>query len=100
MEGFSEPSPVSPVNVFGFETVLTTIRQIYPDAVVAPTMMLAASDSRHYSEISKNIYRFAPIIVTPEDMATIHGLNEKNKILNFKTAISFYYQLIKNSNRQ
>jgi carboxypeptidase PM20D1 len=100
LEGFSEPSPVSPVNVFGFETILTTIRQIYPDVVVAPTMMLAASDSRLYSEISKNIYRFAPIIVTSEDMETIHGLNEKNKISDFERGIGFYYQLIKNSNRQ
>jgi carboxypeptidase PM20D1 len=96
-EGYSDPSPVSPVDVFGFEIILNTIRQIYPEAVVAPTMMLAASDSRNYSEISDNIYRFAPIILTSEDMATVHGSNEKNAISNFGRAIGFYYQLLKNS---
>ena len=98
IEGFSDPQPVSPVNVFGFKTILHTIRQVYPDALVAPTMVVVSSDSRHYTEVSKNIYNFAPIILTSEDLARTHGLNERNKIEDFTRGIFFYYQLIKNSN--
>ena len=99
LEGLVEPSPVSPVDVYGFKTILETIRQVYPDALVAPSLMIAASDSRKYIDVSKNIYNFAPIVVTPEDLARTHGIDERNKIEDFTRGIGFYYQLIRNSNK-
>jgi carboxypeptidase PM20D1 len=98
LEGSEEPKPVSPVDVFGFKTILNTIRQVYPEAIVAPTMVLVASDSRKYNVVSKNIYNFAPIVVTSQDLARTHGLDERNKIEDFIRGTVFYYQLIKNSN--
>jgi carboxypeptidase PM20D1 len=98
-EGLSEPAPVSPSGVPGFLNILTVIRQIYPEAVVAPTMMVASSDAKFFSAVTPNIYRFAPIILTAKDMEGIHGINERNSIEHFKRAIGFYYQLIKISNQ-
>jgi carboxypeptidase PM20D1 len=95
-----EPAPVSPSDVPGFKHIITTLRQIYPEAAVAPTIMLSSSDSKNFTLVSSNIYRFAPIVVTSEDMARIHGLNERTKIEDFKKGIGFYYQLIKNSQSQ
>jgi carboxypeptidase PM20D1 len=95
-EGLSEPVQVSPVDAAGFQNIFAALRQVYPDAVVAPTMMLGSSDSKHFTGITKNIYRFAPIVVTPADMARIHGLNERTKIDDYIKGISFYYQLIRN----
>jgi carboxypeptidase PM20D1 len=97
-ETINEPSPVSPTDVPGFRKIFTTLRQVYPEAVVAPNMMLGASDSKYFSLITANIYKFAPIIITSEDMSRIHGLNERTSVENFKRGIGFYYQLIKNSN--
>ena len=99
LEGFNEPPTASPVDVSGFRTILTTIRQVYPEALVAPNMMIAASDSRKYIEVSKNIYNFAPIIVTPEDLSRTHGLDERIKIEDFNRGIGFYYLLIKNCDK-
>jgi carboxypeptidase PM20D1 len=96
LEGTREPAPVSPVDVPGFEIINRTIRQVYPEALIAPTMMIAASDSRKYIEVSRNIYNFAPIIVTSEDLSRTHGLDERNKIDDYKRGIGFYYQLIRN----
>ncbi len=98
LEGTKEPAPVSPVDGLGFKTLLKTIRQVYPEAIIAPTMMLVASDSRKYIELTRNIYNFAPIVVTAEDLARTHGLNERIKIEDFNQGINFYYQLIKNGN--
>jgi carboxypeptidase PM20D1 len=97
--GFKEPSPVSPVEVYGFKTILNTMRQVYPEALVAPTLMIVASDSRKYINVSKNIYNFTPIVITSGDLARIHGIDERNKIEDFTRGIGFYYQLIKNSNK-
>jgi carboxypeptidase PM20D1 len=94
----SEPSPVSPSNVSGFKNIISALSQVYPEAVIAPTMMLGSSDSRHFTVVTRNIYKFAPIIVNSEDMARIHGLNERTAIEDFKRGIGFYYQLIKLSN--
>ena len=93
-EGKSEPAPVSPTDVKGFLNILTALRQIYPEVAVAPTLMLGSSDSRHFSVVTKNIYRFAPIVVNSEDMTRIHGLNERTGIEDFKRGIGFYYRLI------
>jgi carboxypeptidase PM20D1 len=92
-----EPAPVSPSDVPGFRYILSTLRQVYPEVAVAPTMMVAGSDSKHFSVVTNNIYRFAPIVVNSEDLARTHGLNERTKITDFKKGIGFYYQLIKNS---
>ncbi|MBA4322951.1 MAG: hypothetical protein C0408_09070, partial [Odoribacter sp.] len=94
----SEPTPVSSTDSIGFFNISTALGQIYPEASIAPTMMLGSSDSKHFTSVTKNIYRFAPIIVNSEDMARIHGLNERISIDDFKRGIGFYYQLIKISN--
>lgn len=97
-EGMSEPVPVSPSDVSGFLNIFTALRQVYPEVAVAPTMMVGSSDSKHFIVVTKNIYRFAPIIVNSKDMTRIHGLNERIAIEDFKRGIGFYYQLIKISN--
>jgi carboxypeptidase PM20D1 len=97
-EEMSEPSPVSSTDAQGFRNILTTLRQVYPDAVVAPTMVLGSTDSRLFSDVTQNIYRFLPVSVNSEDIARMHGINERNSIENYLQGIGFYYQLIKNSN--
>ncbi len=91
-----EPSPVSSVHEAGFEIIHKSIKEVFPEVIVNPMLVLGATDSRHYSVVSSNIYRFAPIITYQEDLARIHGLNERISIENNGRAIGFYYQLIKN----
>ena len=91
-----EPSPVSSVEEAGFKIIHKTIKEVFPEVIVNPMLVLGATDSRHYSVVSINIYRFAPIITYQEDLARIHGLNERISIENYRRAIGFYYQLIKN----
>lgn len=98
LKGNNEPRPVSPVHGFGFSCIVKTIGQVYPDAVLAPTMLVVGTDSREYAGICTNIYNFAPIVVNAEDIARMHGLDERIKIEDFNKGIVFYYQLLKNSN--
>jgi carboxypeptidase PM20D1 len=91
-----EPSPVAGTETQGYASIEKTIRQIFPDALVAPSLVLAGTDSKHYVEISKNIYRFLPIRLMKEDLGRIHGANERIKTEDYKDVIRFYYQLIKN----
>ena len=93
----SEPSAVSTPESFSFETLHRTIRQIFPDVIVAPWLVVGATDSRHYAQLSDNIYRFVPIQMRPEDTRRFHGTNERIGVENYQDCVRFFMQLIRNS---
>lgn len=98
--GFSQnPSEVSPTQSAGFRVIQKTIRQIFPDVVVAPALVIAATDARHYSKVSKCIYRFAPIRLARSDLGQLHGVNERIGEEDYRQAVRFYRQLILNSDQ-
>jgi carboxypeptidase PM20D1 len=69
-------------------------RSILPDAPVAPGLVLAGTDSRHYSEVAENVYRFQPILLSNEDIEGLHGVNEHISIANYDRMIRFYIGLM------
>ncbi len=91
------PSPVAATTSPAFEALHKSIRQVMPDVVVAPTLVVAATDSRHFRSIADNVYRFVPMRLEPEDLKRIHGLNERIAIANYVEIIRFYVQLIRNA---
>jgi carboxypeptidase PM20D1 len=74
-----------------------TAKQVFPDVIVAPYLVLGSTDSRHYKNLTKNIYRFVPFRLEPSDLNRIHGINERISIRTYKEGINFYIQLIRNS---
>jgi carboxypeptidase PM20D1 len=69
-------------------------RDILPDAPVAPGLVLAGTDSRHYSDVAENVYRFQPILLSSEDIEGLHGVNEHISIANYDRMIRFYIGLM------
>jgi carboxypeptidase PM20D1 len=57
---------------------------------------VAASDSRHYAALTKNIYRFLPITLRSEDAKRYHGINERISLQDYERCVRFYLQLIRN----
>ena len=66
----------------------------FPDAIVTPYLVVGGTDSRFYSEISPNLYRFAPFRFSAEDRERIHGTNERVAIETLGRAVGFYMSLI------
>jgi len=94
---FSEPSAISDASGPAFQALQRAIRQVFPGTLVAPSLMVARTDARHYTELTDNVYRFVPIHAKQEDVARFHGVNERVSIENLAQGIQFYYQLIKNA---
>ena len=94
---YANPSKVSNINSFGFKTIHKTINEIYGNLLVSPTLVVAATDSKHFKNITENIYRFSPIKINSKNIKSLHGINEKIAIEEFKDAIRFYRQIILNS---
>jgi len=92
-----EPSNVSDIESPSFALLHRTIRETAPQSLVAPALLVAATDSRHYRALSGNIFRFLPIILGAEDAKRIHGVDERISIENYERCIRFYAQLIRNS---
>ena len=94
---FAEASRVAAIDAPGYQLINRTLRQLHPDVVVAPGLMLAATDSRHFEAVADNIYKFSPVRAKPEDLKRFHGTNERISSANYVELIQFYHQLIVNT---
>jgi carboxypeptidase PM20D1 len=90
-------SPVASVNSKQFHVIQKSIRQAFPDVVVAPSLAVVASDSRHFAGLTNDVYRFAPMVLKASDISRLHGINERIAVENYVQMIKFYMQLITNS---
>lgn len=92
-----EPSPVSPADSESFALLRQTILEVFPDVVVAPALVVAATDARAYVGLTSNVYRFLPVKLDRERLAGIHGNDERISISAYGDVIRFYIQLITNT---
>jgi carboxypeptidase PM20D1 len=92
-----EPSSVSDIHGPSFILIQRTIHQTAPAALVAPSLLVAATDSRHYAGLTKNIFRFLPITLGPDDTKRYHGIDERISIEDYERCVRFYAQVIRNS---
>ncbi|TXK17333.1 M20/M25/M40 family metallo-hydrolase [Homoserinibacter sp. GY 40078] len=93
LEG-NDPPPVSRAEGPEWEALVASILEVFPDAAVAPYVMLQASDARHASRISENVYRFLPFDLRQDELDTIHGIDEHIRVSTYRKAIAFFDALI------
>jgi carboxypeptidase PM20D1 len=91
----SEPSPVSPLDGPVYARLQRAVRQIFPEAIVAPTLVLGATDARHYTALTPAVYRFMPFPITSEDLRRFHGTDERIAVATLPLAVRFYAQWIR-----
>ncbi len=97
LPGAVNASKVAPSSSAQFRLLNTTIREIFPDAVVAPGLMVAATDSIHYGELSDHVFKFSPVRANAQDLKRFHGTDERLAISNYADAIRFYHRLLSES---
>jgi carboxypeptidase PM20D1 len=92
-----DPSSVSSPDAPAFALISRTVREVFPDAMVAPGLMLAASDARHFQPVADNAYRFMPIRFKSEDLARVHGTDERISATQLADMVRFYHRLLQQS---
>lgn len=90
----SEPSPESATDNAQFQAIRDAVAASYPEAITAPYIMMAATDSRHFHRFSPAVYRFAPIAMSAAERATIHGVDESASIESLERGERFHRALI------
>ena len=91
----SNPSPVSETDTPIFRRIRRVTRQVFGEkTIVAPALTVGGTDSRHYTDIADNIYRFIPMILGPKDTERIHGTDERIERENYRNIVRFYMGML------
>jgi carboxypeptidase PM20D1 len=90
----NEPSPVSPSDGPAYDLIARTIEAVFPDAVVTPYVMMAATDSRFFTALCPRVYRFAPFRMSKAQRESIHSYDEHLGVPDFLAGVQWYRQLI------
>ncbi|TNE26267.1 MAG: M20/M25/M40 family metallo-hydrolase [Bacteroidetes bacterium] len=94
-DDFSEnPSPISDHKAPEFLEFANVVKRNYPDCLVAPYLVLGATDGRYMTDVSDHVYRFLPFRFKGDDLARLHGVNERVSVNDFENAIVFYMDAI------
>ena len=75
-------------------TLNRTVREIFPETLVAPGLMVAATDSRRFVDVSEHIFKFSPVRAAKEDLPRFHGTNERISEANLAEMVRFYHRFL------
>jgi carboxypeptidase PM20D1 len=94
-----DPSSVSDEKGAGFAVIEKSLREVYPepDLVVTPYLVTGATDSRIWSDMSTQTFRFLAAPLTEDALTRAHGTNERIGVGGYLTAVRFYERLLRNT---
>jgi carboxypeptidase PM20D1 len=90
----AEPSTISSTTSDGFIRLERAIRSAAPDVIVAPYLVVVATDARYFGGLSEDVFRFLPLRLTARDLERMHGTDERIAIENYEDAIRTYRRLL------
>ncbi len=92
-EGWN-PSPVSSPRAEAFQALSRVVRELFPGTLVAPSLVLGATDARHYAPLAESTFRFIPVVLARDDLGRIHGTDERIGVHALDKAVLFYARLL------
>ena len=90
-----DASPVSDLNSEAYKHLTALIREHFPEAGVAPYMLMGGTDCRHFHALTDSALRFSPVRMTAEQSASCHGVDENVTLQSLVEAVVFYKDMIR-----
>ncbi len=90
----NDPIPPAPLDSPAYLKAAACAAKNYPNAIVAPYPMVAATDSRYFTKLTDCILRFVPFRSARADISGMHGINERVEIASFDEGMRFFLDLM------
>jgi carboxypeptidase PM20D1 len=91
----ARPTPVAPFSGPVVEAVRQAVAAMDPGVPVTTQVMTGYSDSCYYRELGIAAYGLDPFRTTPEDLAGIHGNDERVSLANIRFGVEFMYRVVR-----
>lgn len=78
-----------------WEKLAKAVGDTWQGCIVSPYLMLACSDSRHYSEICRDVYKFSAMALSKEQRGLIHNNDERIPVSEIAKTVEFFTRLEK-----
>lgn len=88
------PSPVLDLTGSAFQRTEQAIAKVFAGSDCIPYVVTGATDARFYHEISDACVRFAPVLYDPQQLKSMHGLNENVFTYALPPAVDYYKFII------
>ncbi len=89
-----DPSPVAPTEGLGWTLLAETLAELRPDVVLAPYQQNGATDSRSFTGLTANVYRFTPFELSDGERGALHAVNERIRVDSWLGGVAFYRALL------
>jgi carboxypeptidase PM20D1 len=83
-------SPDSPA----YQTIERAVLEIYDGIPIAPVVQPWPGDARFYTSVCRNVFRFTPLLISPEEDLELDGINERVRVKSLVKMTQFYIRLL------
>lgn len=90
-----EASNFSPTDSRAFKALENITMSDYPQAIVAPYLVMGGTDAYYYERVCENVYRYSPFIADTKLLLCTHGTNERLPVDTVGEAVVFFKRYIK-----
>ena len=91
---YQDASPYASTESEAWHKVEKAVGDTWRDAIVSPYLMLAGSDSRRFSRICRDVYKFSAMALSKEERGLIHNDNERIAVEKIDQCVEFFHRLI------
>jgi acetylornithine deacetylase/succinyl-diaminopimelate desuccinylase-like protein len=93
----SFPPSLSPAENEFFRCLEQTAKHFFPQAVFLPGVFPGFTDSRCFRDLGLTAYGWIPAMIEAEDLARVHGVDERIKISDLATGIQVIWEIVQHT---
>ncbi len=90
-----DASPVSNTASKEYAFVESLVHRHFPDAGIAPYIIMGGTDCRHFHALTENALRFAPVRMTAAQSAACHAVDENITVQSLAEGVEFMKDLLR-----
>lgn len=88
-------SPYADTSTEQYRLLGEAVASTWKGSIVSPYLMIACSDSRHFSAICPNVFKFSAMELSAEQRGLIHNDNERIPVSEVAKTVEFFTRLIR-----